>query len=173
MIISCTLKKPLVSLFNTQQRFAEHTGISWGHRSLDYVICHSFLGENRGAFSIFCESQQIFNTVLWRLARSHQSLDNSFNRWHILLFVPFFWCKNVSSEGFDPRPLALSSSVWSKVPCLRFHQYQPWLFICMYQIMHTASCAFRLSHIKVVNNNNCIKNVTRFFLINILKEICM
>ena len=39
--------------------------------------------------SIFCESRQIINTVLWRLARSHRSLDNSFHRWHILLFVPF------------------------------------------------------------------------------------
>mgnify|MGYP003692120665 CR=1 FL=1 len=28
--------------------------------------------------SIFCEGQQIFNTVLRRLARSHRSSDNSF-----------------------------------------------------------------------------------------------
>ena len=43
--------------------------------------------------SIFCESQQLVNTVLWYLARSHRSLDNSFHLWHILLFVNPFYVK--------------------------------------------------------------------------------
>ena len=114
-----TLKKPLSTLiwYATESR------------CLDYVLCHSFLDGYRGALSIYLswKSTNIFNTVLWRLAKSHRSLDNSFHRWNILFKV-----KNVSSGGFDPRPLALSSSVCSNVPCLRFHQYQPWLFIYMY-----------------------------------------
>ena len=64
-------------------------GWSWVYRSLNYVLCLSFLVGTEGFYlSIFCESEQIFNTVLWRLARLHRFLDNSFHRWHILLFVP-------------------------------------------------------------------------------------
>ena len=106
-----------------------------------FLVCTNGLN-----LSIFCESQQKFNIVLWRLARSHRSFDNSFHRWHILLFVPFLSKKWVFWRIWSP--LALLSSVWSNVPCLRVHQYQLWLFLCMYYIMHTISCALRLSHIK-------------------------
>ena len=78
------------------QRFSEHTVWSWVYCSLDYVLSHSFLGGyyTEGLYlSIFCESKQLFNTMLWRLARSQRSLDDTFHRWHILLFSPFFKLK--------------------------------------------------------------------------------
>ena len=138
-IIFWDIEKICSFWFNTQQRFAEKCIVV-------LIMCFATvfsMGTEGLYLSIFCESQQLFNTVLWRLARSHWSLDNSFHRWHILLFVPFLRKKMCLLE--DPRPLALSSSVWSSVPCFRFHQYQTWLFIFMYWIMHNASIALRLS----------------------------
>ena len=88
MFVSCTLKK--LYRFNTQQRFAEHTGDPEFIVVLIMCVATIFSVGTEGLYlSIFCESQEIFNTVLLRLARSHQSLDNSFHQWHILLFVPF------------------------------------------------------------------------------------
>ena len=113
------------------------------------VVYHIFLGGQEGLYlSIFCESQQIFNTVLWRLARSHRSLDNSFHRWHILLFIPFL-SKNVSFGGFDPGYWLCRHAC---VPMYYAYDFistnHMVIYIHVYKIMHTASCALRLSHIK-------------------------
>ena len=65
----------------------------------------------------------------------------------IYCFSFLFKVKNVSFGGFDPRPLALSSSVWSNVLCLRFHQYQPYgyLYTCI------QNYAYRLLCIKIIS----------------------
>ena len=132
--------------FNTQERFAEHTGWSWVYRSLDYVLCHSFLVEYSYLYlSIFCESQQIFNTVIWRLARSHRSLDNSFHRWHILLFVPFlskkwvFWKIWSKVIGFVViRVIQCTMLTISSVPTMVIY-------------IHVPNYAYRLLYIYIIS----------------------
>ena len=149
--------------FNTQQRFAEHTGWSWVYRSLDYVLCHSFLGGYRGSLSIY---------LLWKSTNIQYSaltprLITPIIGHAIYCFSFLFKVKNVSFGGFDPRPLALSSSVWSNVLCLRFHKYQPYMYtkLCIPPLVHLD---YLIS--KVVNINNCIKTRYKVFKNNIYKK---
>ena len=121
-----------VHWFNTQQRFAEHT--DWFKVYIVVLImCFATI------FSLGTEELYLSFVKVNKdsMQCSDASLDHTDHL--IILFISDFNCfsflfevKKLPSGGFDPRPLALLSSVWSNVPCLWLHQYQPWLLIYMY-----------------------------------------
>ena len=132
--------------FNTQQRFAEQTGWSWVYRSLDYVYCHSFLDGYRGALSL-----SLVKVNKYSIQCSDASLDNT-DHW-IILFIGDKYCFSVKMCLLEDviqghwlccvviRVIQRAMLWISSVPTMV-------MFIFMYSIMHTASCALRLSNIK-------------------------